>query len=1245
MYERFFSLRERPFSDRLDTRAFHSTPDREEALAALQCAAEYAPGHVLILGESGTGKSLLMRVFVSRFAHAERVQLLDPAVRDGDVFGALAQRLGVALSHRGKGERSAARLERQLARLAAEGRAPIVVIEQAERLTAEQLRRIEILTDWRHADRRLLSVVLVGQPTVLAALEQPEMRRLRQIFHQPIRILPIAGNAMPDYLRRGLEAVGGGGGSLFSPEAMGRIHGAARGVPRLINQIADAALCAAYGAGCAGVDADIVEDIVSDDAGCSAAAVASSKWAGTTGALPSSEAASEIKESGEPFDWSAALPPVAGAVLYPPWDEEEDGSKRGDALFAARRDAEMVSIACAGVGTDRAVLEPPMDDAPVAATVMALQPETSAVDLLERLEKAVDLFGLPEPPIVSMPLREHESRAPVVEAQALMVESLDSRLHATLSRAEVRIAELERRVVRLDQPLSEIEDKRARWERMLEGADQAEGRLAEYAAHLVAAAEQLHHRAAALQQDQEQCAAERARLAEALEHVEQAGRRLDDRLEQHRQAESQLDDRAAERRRALGEALDEARETRAALEQWIVRTNEDHAGAAARMERLQNEWSEAASRTEADFRRRQESWVSAAAAEHDQAVQAWREQVKILRSQGAREISEARQRHEESMKSAAEHLATLRGEAEALIRETQAQVDRAAAGQRAAVEAILVEAGARHEQMRVRVEETVRGSREELDALEGRRAAISPHVAAMGAQLEEVAARLDQVQRQRDAVLRGLSTARTDMDHLMERGREMDQRLHEVLRETGEAAASAQNVHGRLESSHRAATQLLMDIAACGERLHSWKEQLSQGEELSARLGDQLEAAAPIVRQLPEEARAARDCGETLVRLTAAARDEIARSESHRAAAATARRQLSDVTVAAHDAMEELRKVQVTARESMEGLLARVEPTQRACEARMAQIEQAVERAALLAERESETTEQLTSLHDSAAQAADALKQTVDSAQHAASDLSRQTAQAESATQRLAALRAGLDETQNLMESAGRLEERLRDAATDFQSMIEKTSAAAAAHGPTLTAYLEQTTQLAHCVEDLKQQAQQLDAEVRQALDKPQHTLHAAAEQTAHLESVCAAVRKVFANLAQTSLQARKDIQAFERRSAETAEQSTRLTAETNRAAATLQQWVQEAIHVQARLEQTLKQAPPLDQTHPGEILKSVSRLAAPILGAPPAAPSPSARPVTADGGVEPLPDDGRATQIAAILHDARRARTGANRS
>ena len=97
MYERFFEMRERPFADRLDTQAFHATPEREEALAALHCAAQYAPGHVLIVGAAGVGKTLLIRTFISRLDNAERALLLTPPVADGpDLIRQACRRLNIS---------------------------------------------------------------------------------------------------------------------------------------------------------------------------------------------------------------------------------------------------------------------------------------------------------------------------------------------------------------------------------------------------------------------------------------------------------------------------------------------------------------------------------------------------------------------------------------------------------------------------------------------------------------------------------------------------------------------------------------------------------------------------------------------------------------------------------------------------------------------------------------------------------------------------------------------------------------------------------------------------------------------------------------------------------------------------------------------------------------------------------------------------------------------------------------------
>ena len=161
MYQRFFELRERPFGDRLDARAFFVTPDREEALAALECAAQFGSGHVRISGDAGVGKTMLLRVFVSRLACAERAILLTPAAEPGDLIREVCRRVNVGATGRGGAQQLLSRLQRQLAQMTKEGQRPILILDQAERLSAEQWMHVEQLAELHSGDERALRARLL----------------------------------------------------------------------------------------------------------------------------------------------------------------------------------------------------------------------------------------------------------------------------------------------------------------------------------------------------------------------------------------------------------------------------------------------------------------------------------------------------------------------------------------------------------------------------------------------------------------------------------------------------------------------------------------------------------------------------------------------------------------------------------------------------------------------------------------------------------------------------------------------------------------------------------------------------------------------------------------------------------------------------------------------------------------------------------------------------------------------------
>lgn len=1346
MYERFFDMRERPFADRLDTRAFYSTPDREEALAALECAATFAAGHVLIIGEAGIGKTLLVRMFVSRLAQAERAIILTPTV-DGGLIHETCRKLNIGASGRGGAGRLFSRLQRQLAKLAMDGQRSILVIDQAERLTIDQLMEIEQLAELRSGEERLLSIVLVGQPEVTNLLAQPELRRLRQLFLSAQALRELSADAVAGYVHRAVEAVGGTNHQLFSANALALLHTASGGVPRIINRLADAALTAAYGAGQAQIDMNIMEEIAPGTAG---------------GALPSgvndeshmrntldttSEMVAGECESLEPFDWSALPAPAARAILYPPWESEDVRSGRRMGWNTVDDEEEtMVSIACAATGQPE---EP-------AATARSIEPSVPprpqdntyreyaapSADLLERLERAVSKFGQALPEIIARPTHEPHALPLSNGMESPAFAAAENRLRTLMTQAEKRVTELELRAARLVKPLEQVELRRGQIERACDSAQRMEARLAGFAEQIARAACELQERSAVLAADCESGDAARERLAELIAGASAAVMDLEARFELNRQNEQELESRIEEARRGLARSVREARETHATMDELVVQASSDHARATSRTESLRRELQEMVGRVSESIQQQQECMGRELRASMEKVVQAQgaefqaymetrqrlraeeEEQLRIQRELLLRDIESMRLEAVASVQREFEqHQFAWREERDAASKHHQAELESAgAAFQKLQIRSAELVTEAREqialltEQQRaelVAARDDVAGqvneSREEfenlyetnvckfeqlkeqhdalscsinsnIDALQQRKQSLEHEVTAISAQLGEISTSLDRTLRQREGVMRGLTQAQKNMDLLTDRGTEIRTQLTEALRECEAGVHSAKATCGQLESRQQASAQLLVDIGVHCERAQALQEQLPRGEALAGRLDEQLSTALPIVQKLPDLVETGRRGAETLAMMNADAAQHITRLESHRAAATSANRQLSDATIAAHDLMEEMRRTSSETRESLTTSQAQSVELRDSLADQMGRVMDMMKQLSTATQGGVATAKQLDMLRQAAAEESTALNEYAARAENALKDLWEHTTSAETAIGQLASMQSAVSLAEStasqlrttvetarhlqealtatsdvaiehqeslatwcatageLTQSGDTLAQRLQVEAERVAQTLQSVSEATTGHEESLQQYIEQSAQIAQTLTTMHEQLNRMDSEMNSAMSRPMDVLQSAQEQTTQLESVCAAVRKVFGNLAQTSLQARKDIQAFEARSSDAATRSAKLTEETNRASATLQQWVQEAIHVQSRLERTLAQSPSLAQTHPGEVLKSVSRLAKPIAGPGPMAAAKADSGLAKEDASTAGPDN-QAMEIAGILREVRSAR------
>jgi MSHA biogenesis protein MshM len=251
MYEAHFGLREPPFGITPDTSFAYACNSHQEALNTLLIAARNGEGFMKVTGEVGTGKTLLCRRFLRALDPARFVSayIPNPYLEPQTLMFALADELGVKLDRGADQHHLLRELNHALLDFARAGKTVVVCLDEAQAMPQETLESLRLLTNLETEKRKLLQVVLFGQPELDERLAQESIRQLRQRITFQYRLSALGPAEVEQYLSHRLRVAGYHGGTLFAPAAVRQLHRASRGVPRLVNIIAHKSLLLAFGEG------------------------------------------------------------------------------------------------------------------------------------------------------------------------------------------------------------------------------------------------------------------------------------------------------------------------------------------------------------------------------------------------------------------------------------------------------------------------------------------------------------------------------------------------------------------------------------------------------------------------------------------------------------------------------------------------------------------------------------------------------------------------------------------------------------------------------------------------------------------------------------------------------------------------------------------------------------------------------------------------------------------------------------
>jgi MSHA biogenesis protein MshM len=294
MYSDHFGLRELPFGITPDTSYFFGSPRSQEALNTLLVAARNGEGFIKITGEVGTGKTLLCRKFMATLdASFFTAYIPNPYLEPRALMMALADELEVVLEKDVDQHRLIKSITHRLLVLAREGKRVLLCIDEAQAIPLESLEALRLLTNLETEKRKLLQIVLFGQPELNRNLALESIRQLAQRITFHYHLGPLSRDDLDYYIAHRLRVAGYSGARLFERGAIAQLFAASGGVPRLVNILAHKALMLSYGQGKQQVGVRHVRDAARDTiatrrrrrwpwlaaAGALAAAAAGLTWA------------------------------------------------------------------------------------------------------------------------------------------------------------------------------------------------------------------------------------------------------------------------------------------------------------------------------------------------------------------------------------------------------------------------------------------------------------------------------------------------------------------------------------------------------------------------------------------------------------------------------------------------------------------------------------------------------------------------------------------------------------------------------------------------------------------------------------------------------------------------------------------------------------------------------------------------------------------------------------------------------
>ena len=267
MYKAFYGLKRNPFEITPDPSFLFPTGRHNEALASLYYGVRRHKGFVVLTGEVGTGKTLLLRCLLQALKKSSDVAyayVFNGRLSPVEFLQYIVTDFGLPGASNNKGE-LLLQIAHYVVSRSQKRLTTVLVVDEAHHLSTEILEEIRLLTNLETEHEKLLQILLVGQPELDDKLDSANLRQLKQRIALRSHLLPLDSKETSGYIQRRLQLAGCAyPSSLFPPETIAAVYQHSQGLPRLINTVCENALIAGYSRQMKSVGPEIVDDIARD---------------------------------------------------------------------------------------------------------------------------------------------------------------------------------------------------------------------------------------------------------------------------------------------------------------------------------------------------------------------------------------------------------------------------------------------------------------------------------------------------------------------------------------------------------------------------------------------------------------------------------------------------------------------------------------------------------------------------------------------------------------------------------------------------------------------------------------------------------------------------------------------------------------------------------------------------------------------------------------------------------------------